>query len=101
MPTDAYTRIHDHPKFKELVATRNSFAWTLAIIMLVIYYGFVVLVAFGKGFLATKLGTGVTTIGIPIALGVIISAFVLTAIYVARANGRFDQMSADLTRDLS
>ena len=99
MPTDAYTRIHEHPKFRELVQQRNSFAYVLAAIMLVIYYGFILLVAYGKDFLGTRIGAGVTTIGIPIALGVIISAFVLTAIYVARANGRFDEMTNDLTRE--
>lgn len=101
MPTDAYTRIYEHPRFKELVAQRNSFAWTLAVIMLVIYYGFILLVAYGKGFLGTKIGAGVTTLGIPIALGVIISAFVLTAIYVQRANSRFDEMTNDLMRDFN
>lgn len=91
-----YERIYHNPKFQELVRRRSSFAWTLAIIMLVVYYGFVLLVAFGKGFLATKIGAGVTTLGIVIALGVIIVAFVLTAIYVAKANGEFDAMSDEL-----
>ena len=101
MPTDAYSRIYEHPRFQELVTKRNSFAYTLAVIMLVIYYGFILLVAYGKGFLATRLGAGVTTIGIPLALGVIISAFVLTAIYVQRANGRFDEMTNDLMREFN
>ena len=98
MPTEAYRRIYEHPRFQELVTKRNSFAYTLAIIMLVIYYGFILLVAYGKGFLGARIGTGVMTVGIPLALGVIISAFVLTAIYVQRANGRFDEMTDDLTR---
>lgn len=91
-----YERIYHNPKFQDLVRRRSSFAWTLAIVMLVVYYGFVLLVAFGKAFLATKVGTGVMTLGIFIALGVIIIAFVLTAIYVARANGEFDNMSNEL-----
>jgi len=49
-------------------------------------YGFILLVAFGKGFLATKIGGGVTTIGMIIGLAVILSAFVLTGIYTQRAN---------------
>ena len=80
---------------------RSSFAWTLAIIMLVVYYGFILLVAFGKGFLATHIGSGVTTIGIPIAFAVIVIAFVLTAIYVSRANSEFDRMSNELQREVS
>ena len=96
-----FQRIHNNPRFQELVRRRSSFAWTLAIIMLVIYYGFILLVAYGKGFLGTRLGAGVTTIGIPLALGVIIMAFVLTAIYVQRANGEFDEMTNELTREFN
>ena len=80
---------------------RSSFAWTLTIVMLVIYYGFILLVAFGKGFLATKIGGGVTSVGIIIGLGVIISAFVLTGIYTQRANSRFDELTENLTRELT
>jgi uncharacterized membrane protein (DUF485 family) len=90
-----------NPKFQELVRRRSSFAWTLAIVMLVIYYGFILLVAFGKGFLATRIGSGVMTVGIPLALGVIVMAFVLTAIYVQRANGEFDKLTDELTREVN
>jgi uncharacterized membrane protein (DUF485 family) len=62
--------------------------------MLVIYFGFVLTIAFDPAFLGTPLSAGsVTTIGIPIGIGVIISAFVLTGIYVRRANGEFDELS--------
>ena len=101
MAVDENDRIINNPKFQELVPERSSFAWTLSIIMLVIYYGFVLLVAFGKGFLATKIGGGVTSVGILIGLGVIISAFVLTGIYTQRANSRFDELTEDLTRELT
>src|SRR5919107_6119592 len=93
--------IMNNPRFQELVRERTSFAWTLSIVMLVIYYGFILLVAFGKGFLATKIGGGVTSIGIVIALLVIISAFVLTGIYTFRANSRFDELTENLTRELT
>jgi uncharacterized membrane protein (DUF485 family) len=66
-----------------------------------IYYGFILLVAFGKGFLATKIGGGVTSLGVVIALLVIISAFVLTGIYTFRANSRFDELTENLTRELT
>ena len=93
--------ITNNPRFQELVRERSSFAWTLTIVMLVIYYGFILLVAFGKGFLATKIGGGVTSVGIIIGLGVIISAFVLTGIYTQRANSRFDELTENLTRELT
>ena len=95
----SYANLIRNPRFQELVRRRSSFAWTLAIVMLVIYYGFILLVAFGKGFLATRIGSGVMTVGIPLALGVIVMAFVLTAIYVQRANGEFDKLTDELTRE--
>ena len=68
------------------------FGWTLSLIMLVIYFGFILLVAYAPKFLGTPLGTGVTTIGIPIGLFVIVSAFVLTGIYVSKANSNYDTL---------
>ncbi len=88
------------PRFQELVRQRARFAWTLTIAMLVIYFGFILLVAFAKPLLATKIGDGVTSLGIILGLGVIVSAFVLTGIYVHRANSRFDELTRRLTREL-
>ena len=92
--------IFDNANFKALVHERTRFGVTLTIVMLVIYYGFILLVAFGKGFLATKIGGGVTSVGIIIGLGVIISAFVLTGIYTQRANSRYDDLAEKLRKDL-
>ena len=85
-------RIRNNPTFQELERTRSSFSWTLAIIMLVIYYGFILLVAFAPGLMALNVG-GSITLGFPLGLGVILSAIVLTGIYVWRANGQFDEMT--------
>ena len=92
----SYETIMNNPKFKALVSERSSIAWALSIAMLVIYLGFILLVAYAPKFLGTPLGAGVTTVGIPIGLFVIISAFILTGIYVRKANARFD----DLTRQI-
>ena len=88
------------PRFQELVRQRTRFAWTLSIAMLVIYFGFILLVAFAKPLLASKIGEGVTSLGIILGLGVIVSAFVLTGIYVQRANSRFDELTRNLTKEL-
>jgi uncharacterized membrane protein (DUF485 family) len=55
------------------------------------YYGFILLVAFDKPFLARKLGSGVTTVGMPLGVAVIVFTIVITWIYVRRANGEFDR----------
>lgn len=93
MPSDLAQRIAAHPKYQELKAKRTSFGWTLTIAMMVVYYGFILLVAFNKEFLATRLGAGVMTVGMPIGLAVIVFTIVITAIYVRRANSEFDDLS--------
>jgi uncharacterized membrane protein (DUF485 family) len=92
--------IENNPKFKELVATRKSLGWTLSLVMLAIYFGFILLVAFDKAFLGTPLSaSGVSTIGIPVGLAVIISAFVLTGIYVVKANARYDELTRQIVEE--
>lgn len=92
--------IRNNPKFAELVKKRTVFAWTLSVIMLAIYFGFISLIAFNKAFLGTKLSdAGVTTVGFPIGVGVILSAIVLTGIYVYRANGEFDELNRQIIEE--
>ena len=83
-------KIEQDPNYQELVRRRSSLAWILSLIMLVIYFGFILLVAYAPKFLGMPLGTGVTTIGIPIGLCVIVLAFALTGIYVSKANSSYD-----------
>ncbi len=100
MEPAAYATIRRNPKFAELVQQRNKLARTLTIAMLVIYFGFILLVAFAPGFLGTPLGAGtVTTIGIPLGLLVIVSAFALTGIYVGKANSSFDRLNDELLQE--
>ncbi|MGE5153515.1 MAG: DUF485 domain-containing protein [Bdellovibrio bacteriovorus] len=101
MTTDSVERIKRHPLYAELVAKRKRFAWILTILMLVIYYGFILVIAFSPKTLAVPLSAGsVTTIGIPVGVVIILSAFVLTGIYVVRANGEFDRLTKAIREDL-
>ena len=101
MTPDDHGRVLNNPKFQELVRERSGFAWKLSGAMLVIYYGFILMVAFAKPLLAAKVGSGVTSVGIVIGLGVIVSAFVLTGLYVQRANSRFDELTRNVVKDLT
>ena len=98
MQTDLAQRIAAHPRYQELKAKRSSFGWWLTAAMLVVYYGFILLVAFDKQLLATRIGQGVMTLGMPIGLGVIVFTIVITAVYVRRANNEFDKLSDDITK---
>lgn len=86
-------RIASDPNYQRLHSQRMRFGWTLTIIMMIVYYGFILLVAFGKETLAHPVGSGVTTWGIPIGFGVILITIVLTAIYVMRANREYDELT--------
>ncbi|GAA5784724.1 membrane protein [Chitiniphilus shinanonensis] len=94
-------RIQSNPKFTELVHKRSRLGWTLSIIMLVIYYGFVLVLAFSPATFGTPISAGsVTTVGIPVGILVILSAFVITGIYVRRANTEFDQLTRELVEEV-
>ncbi|HBI07206.1 MAG TPA: hypothetical protein DDY48_08850, partial [Erwinia persicina] len=92
-----YQRIEKSARFKELVRKRQSFATLLSVIMLVLYVGFILLIAFAPAWLGTPLheGTNVTR-GIPIGVGLIVISFLLTGVYVWRANGEFDRLTREL-----
>ncbi|MCK9373566.1 MAG: DUF485 domain-containing protein [Sulfuricurvum sp.] len=97
MKQEMVDRIKNDPDFIHLVKTRSKFAWILTIVMLVIYFGFVLTIAFDPSLLGTPLSEGsVTTVGIPIGVGVIVSAFALTGMYVRRANREFDELTAKI-----
>ena len=94
MEEDLVQRIKNDPDYHALVTRRSTYSWTLAIIMLVVYYGYILLIAFNKALLSSKIGAGVMTWGIPIGLFVIVFTVVITGIYVRRANGEFDELTA-------
>jgi len=96
MTDPVVARIRANPKYKELKAKRSSFGWMLTLLMMVVYYGYIALIAFNKEFLAQPLGAGVTTIGVPIGFGVIIFTIVITGIYVRRANSEFDELTRQI-----
>jgi uncharacterized membrane protein (DUF485 family) len=98
MKDDLVQRIASHPKYQELKAKRSSFGWWLTLSMMVVYYGFVLLVAFNKEFLSQRLGEGVMTVGIPLGFAVIVFTVVITAIYVRRANTEFDELSDAISK---
>ena len=95
--TPELQRIASSPAFQTLHRRRNALALWLTLVMCVIYYGFILMIAFGKETLARPLD-GVITLGIPLGLGVILAAIMVTGIYVSRANREFDGLTADALR---
>ncbi len=86
-------QILDDPEFLKLVRQKNAVTVVLTIVELVLYFGFIALIAYNKPFLAERVSAGSSiTIGIPIAVGVIFLSWLLTGIYVFWANNKYDAM---------
>lgn len=99
MENNLAERIAADPNYQLLKSSRSRFGWILTIAMLVVYYGYVTLIAFDKEALATRIGDGVMTWGIPLGFGVIIFTIVVTGIYVRRANSEFDALSEKIKQE--
>ena len=87
------------PRYVALVARRARLGWTLSAIIFAAFVGYLLLIAFNRAWLATPIGTGVMSLGIPIGLGLILLAILLTGIYVAQANRHYDAQMAAILKD--
>jgi uncharacterized membrane protein (DUF485 family) len=83
-PTPAH-----HPDLHALMAARWRIAVALTAAMMIVYFGFILLVAFNKPLLATMIAPGLS-LGILLGALVIVSAWVLIWVYVQWANRHYD-----------
>ena len=100
MEEDLVKKIKSNPNYQKLVSSRSSFGWTLTWIMMVVYYGFIMLIAFDKELLAARMGPGVMTWGMPIGLFVIVFTVIITGIYVRRANDAYDKLTDQIRKEV-
>ncbi len=77
--------------FKKLAGKKDTISRTLTLLTMVMYFGFIFLLAFNRDLMGRKLGSGITLV-IPIGIGVIVLAWVFTGIYVRWANSEYDDM---------
>ena len=94
-------KIKANPSYQELISRRSSFAWKLTITILVVYYAFILFIAFSPETLGASLSGGMTTVGIPVGMAIIVFAFILTGIYVKRANAEFDDLTNKVKEDIA
>jgi len=101
MNKELVEKIKNNPDYIALVSKRSSFAIKLTISMLIVYFTFILTIAFEPALLSVPLSSHtVTTIGIPIGMAVIVFAFILTGIYTKRANGEFDDLSNKIKQSI-
>ena len=100
MNKDLVQKIKSNPKYQELVSKRNSFSLKLSLFVLVMFYAYIVVIAFDKELLATKIGEGVMTVAFPVGAAIIIISFITTLIYVNRANNEFEDLTNEIKEDV-
>ena len=93
-------KVRANPKFAELVGKRTRFAIILSLVVLVPYYTFMFFVSTQPQMFAAKLGeAGIVTIGWPLAALIIVGGWLLTGVYVSRANGEFDRLTQEVLKE--
>ncbi len=100
MEDEFVRRVQSNPHYQQLVRDRTRFGWLLSWAMMIVYYGFILLIAFNKELLSIPIGTGVMTTGIPVGLFVIVFTVLITGIYVRHANHRYDELTDAIHRDM-
>ncbi len=96
------SKIQNNPKYHELISRRDSLAWTLSAIVCVLYFGFILMIAFTPDILTSPISAGgVIPVGMLIGVGVIVASCLLTGIYVYRANEIFDPLTQEIIREAS
>ena len=93
-------RIRANPKFAELVGKRTRFAILLSLIVLLPYYIFMMITAFNPALLAMPMSDGgIVTIGWPIGAVFVVGSWLLTGVYINRANGEFDSLNEQVLKE--
>ena len=100
MSSVMYERMRRNPKFENLVRRRGRFAWTLSAIVLIIFYGYFLLIAFSPAMRGQKIAEGsMWPIGYTVELVLFVFFWLTTIVYVRRANGEFDDLTQELIRE--
>src|SRR5215210_6085032 len=86
-----HLEILEDADFKKLAKKKDTISLTLTLLTMVMYFGFIFLLAFNKDLMGRELGSGVT-LGIPFGIGVIVLSWIFTGIYVRWANSEYDDM---------
>ena len=90
-----------HPAYRQLSAERLRLGLWLSAVMAGTYFAYILTIALWPQALGTPLGEGtVITWGLPVGIGIIALGFLLTVLYVVRANSRFDALSERLAEDM-
>ena len=81
------SQIAQLPEFQELLRQRRRIVIPLALLILVTYFGFILLIAFDPSSLGGTIGDGIVSLGIYAGLGLLLLSFVIVGVYIKLAGG--------------
>ncbi len=88
-----YDHIRSNPEFHKLVARQSRLSWSLAAMIMLVYFSYILVIAFAPEWLGTPIRAASTlTWGLPVGIGIILFTFFITGIYVHRANTTYDAL---------
>ncbi len=94
--SDFIKDLQNTEEYKDLISIRSKSKWFLSFLMLAVYYSFIMVIAFAPDVFAQKVGSGHTSLGIVIGLAVIFFSFIVTGIYVRKANLELEPLTEKL-----
>jgi uncharacterized membrane protein (DUF485 family) len=95
-------RTHDiitDPRFRNLALARAKLRWSLSIVTLIMFFGFIALISSAKSALGVAVAGSAIPLGLLLAVSMIVAVVILTGFYVYRSNSRFDELVRDLNRE--
>jgi len=96
------SKIQSNPKYLKLVKQRDTLSWTLSALVCIMYFGFIMLIAFAPGIITQPISdTSVIPLGMLLGIGVILASALLTGVYVYKANGTFDPIVQEIVQEAS
>jgi uncharacterized membrane protein (DUF485 family) len=87
------------PSFRELSSGRAKLRWSLSIVTLIMFFGFITLISTAKSALGAPVAGTAMPLGLVLGLAMIAIVVLLTGIYVQRSNSRFDELTQSLKRE--
>lgn len=100
MTSEVYKRIRNNPKYQDLVRRRSRLAWSLAVITMGLFFGFILIAALNPALLATPV-IGITTVAVIIGALMPVVLWILTGIYIRSTSQDFDKISEQVAREAS
>lgn len=88
------------PSFRELASARAKLRWSLSIVTLIMFFGFITLISTARDALGATVAGIAMPLGLVLVVVMIAMVVALTGIYVQRSNSRFDELTHALKREL-